>query len=64
MEYYSALKQPSVSKTIRLPHEMWEKIQLLVEQGNFSDFSHAIRELSLGGYTGKLEAENDITRLW
>ena len=43
------MKNPSVSKSIRLPFEMWENIQNYVEIGTFEDFSHAIRVLAEGG---------------
>jgi len=49
MENPGHMKNPSVSKSIRLPFEMWENIQNLVEIGTFEDFSHAIRVLAEGG---------------
>jgi len=45
MEYYSALNPPSVSKSIRLSYELWERISEFVEDGSCKDFSEATRKL-------------------
>ena len=41
---------PSVSKTVRISFDLWERIQNSVVDGTFPDFSHGIRELAEGGY--------------
>lgn len=43
------MKLPSVSKSVRLPSELWQKLEDLVEQNAFVDFSDAVRELIDGG---------------
>ena len=43
------MKLPSVSKSVRLPFELWQKLEDLVEQNAFDDFSDAVRELIDGG---------------
>ena len=49
MGYNCNLNEPSVSKTLRIPYEMWQSIQALVDSGVYSDFSEAIRRLVEGG---------------
>ena len=53
------MKNPSVSKSVRLPFELWQKLQDLVEQEVFTDFSDAARELIEGGLK-LIEIKNDI----
>ncbi len=45
MEHYSTLNPPSVSKSIRLSYELWERISEFVENGSCKDFSEATRKL-------------------
>jgi len=53
------LKLPSVSKSVRLPFELYQKLADLVEQKVFTDFSDAVRELIEGGLK-LIEIKNDI----
>ena len=53
------MKLPSVSKSVRLPFELWQKLEDLVEQEVFTDFSDAVRELIEGGLK-LIEIKNDI----
>jgi len=53
------LKIPSVSKSVRLPFELYQKLGDLVEQNAFVDFSDAVRELIDGGLK-LIEIKNEI----
>jgi len=68
MEYYRSLKNPSVSKSIRLPFELWETIQGQIEAGIFPDFSSAVRTLVEGGLKlieikDKVDNPDEVKRL-
>jgi len=60
--------QPSVSKSIRLPFQQWEKVEHLVEDKIFPDFSSAVRMLVDGGLRlleikDKVQNPEEIKRL-
>jgi len=53
------LKSPSVSLSIRMPHELWEKIAQFVDNGPAKDLSSAVRTLIEGGFK-LIEIKNEI----
>jgi len=44
------LKQPTASLSVRIPHELWEKLAKFVDDGLAKDLSSAIRTLIEGGF--------------
>lgn len=43
------MKEPSVSKSIRIPISLWQKINELIDENNIPDFSSAARSLIEAG---------------
>ncbi len=54
------MKEPSVSKSIRITREQWTKINDLVDGKSIPDFSHAARSLIEAGLWLN-EHKNDLT---
>jgi len=53
------LKLPTATLSIRIPHELWEKLAHFVDNGPAKDLSSAVRTLIEGGFK-LLEIKNKI----
>ena len=54
------MKEPSISISLRIPRELWSKINNLVDDRSIPDFSHAARSLIETGLW-LIEHKNDLT---
>ena len=53
------MKQPTATLSIRIPHELWEKLAQFVDNGLAKDQSSAVRTLIEGGFM-LIEIKNKI----
>lgn len=53
------MKLPTATLSVRIPHELWEKLAQFVDNGLAKDLSSAVRSLIEGGFK-LIEIKNEI----
>lgn len=53
------MKLPTATLSVRIPHELWKKLALFVDDGLAKDLSSAVRTLIEGGFK-LMEIKNEI----